>query len=244
MSSKLTTVLLCVAAAALVGGGAYAIGAASSAKKISACAKKKGGDLRLATRCTKSERKVSWNVQGPPGPAGAAGAAGTPGTKGDKGDTGSSGTANLGEAMTTYDNAISTIGVGHTDKSRISTAPLPAGAYAIQAAVNWTAHVASSGPASIARAVCKLSISTGDSLGFDQRQIGTEAGATGGTVATTDFQSAAFVLTADVPEGASAQLVCDADGDATAPITLVSRFITTERLKSQTQAGANPVDFN
>jgi hypothetical protein len=50
-------------------GSSYA---ASSATRhtIKACAAKKGGALRLATRCKSSERAVTWNSVGPRGPAG------------------------------------------------------------------------------------------------------------------------------------------------------------------------------
>src|SRR4051794_33055038 len=66
--------------------GAFATGAAS--KKISACAKKSGrakGTLRLASKCRKGERRVTWNSAGEPGPAGPAGAPGTNGTNGTPG---------------------------------------------------------------------------------------------------------------------------------------------------------------
>jgi hypothetical protein len=76
--------------------GAFATGAAS--KKISACVQKKGrakGAMRLASRCRKGERRVSWNSAGEPGPAGPAGAPGTAGTNGVNGTIGPPGAAGV-----------------------------------------------------------------------------------------------------------------------------------------------------
>lgn len=54
----------------------------ASTGEVTACANKKTGALRLATKaCTKKEKQVSWSVAGPAGPAGATGAAGTQATK-------------------------------------------------------------------------------------------------------------------------------------------------------------------
>jgi hypothetical protein len=63
-------------------GGAAATGAfgrAAAPAKITACAAKTGstkGLLRLASKCKRSERKVTWNVKGVQGPQGFQGAAG------------------------------------------------------------------------------------------------------------------------------------------------------------------------
>jgi hypothetical protein len=96
---------------ALVGAlTASALGAFSAAapKKISACAKKKGpgkGLLRLASKCKKGERRVTWNAKGPAGPAGtngqngAQGTAGTPGTPGTPGAPGADAVAPSGAVM-------------------------------------------------------------------------------------------------------------------------------------------------
>ena len=90
---------LAVAAACLLAVGAgWAIAASTtSSATIRACASKSTGVLRLAARCKKSERRVSWNTVGPrglrglrgiQGATGATGAAGATGATGAKGDTG------------------------------------------------------------------------------------------------------------------------------------------------------------
>lgn len=65
-----------------------------------ACANKKTGVLRQATKCAATERAVSWAVQGPkgatgatgaPGPTGATGPAGPAGPAGATGETGAPG---------------------------------------------------------------------------------------------------------------------------------------------------------
>lgn len=88
--------------AALIAGGTVAL-AASGGTSIRACSAKRTGGLRIARKCKKSERAVSWNVRGPqglpgaagvrgpqglPGATGAQGPGGAPGPKGDTGLTG------------------------------------------------------------------------------------------------------------------------------------------------------------
>jgi|688.fasta_scaffold662537_1 hypothetical protein len=55
---------------------------ASSNTSINACANKTTGALRLLTKgsCKKTEKKISWNQQGPMGPMGPQGASGSPTT--------------------------------------------------------------------------------------------------------------------------------------------------------------------
>jgi hypothetical protein len=63
----------------------------SAAKTIRACAQKKGGALRLASKCRKGERRVTWaqaGLRGSQGATGATGAAGTPGKDGAGGAAG------------------------------------------------------------------------------------------------------------------------------------------------------------
>lgn len=74
-----------------IGAGGLAF-AASSNTVLHACAMKGTGTLRLAARCTRRERAVTWNVQGPQGPRGAkgdTGAVGLPGSTGAPGAPGS-----------------------------------------------------------------------------------------------------------------------------------------------------------
>lgn len=67
-----------------LGGGAWAVAASTSTTTttITACADKKTGELRLANKCKKSEKKLSWNQVGPVGAVGPAGPKGDPGTPG------------------------------------------------------------------------------------------------------------------------------------------------------------------
>ena len=79
--------------------GAFATGAAKG--RITACAKKRGkakGLLRLASKCKKGERRVTWNAAGrvgPAGPAGNPGSAGSPGDPGAPGATGPTGASGV-----------------------------------------------------------------------------------------------------------------------------------------------------
>ena len=86
---------LCVVVAAVASVG-WAMTSATSDKLV-ACAKKKGGALRLvvaAKDCRKTERAVTWNQEGPrglPGPKGAEGDAGADGLDGEDGIDGEDG---------------------------------------------------------------------------------------------------------------------------------------------------------
>jgi len=93
------TLGLGVLAVLALGGGAYAV--ADGGGTIHACANKRSGALRLAGRCTNTERDVSWNVQGPyglQGPMGPAGSPGSPGTGGKDGVSVTSTALSAGDA--------------------------------------------------------------------------------------------------------------------------------------------------
>jgi hypothetical protein len=84
MHGKGPYLAICVCLLAAVGGLAtHGFGAfAATSGDVTACAKKKGknkGALRLASKCKRSERKVTWSQVGPAGPTGPAGTAGTAG---------------------------------------------------------------------------------------------------------------------------------------------------------------------
>ena len=83
---------MAVAVAALLAAGTgLAVAASSSSPVIRACANKKTGVLRLANKCRKSERSVSWNQSGVQGPQGLTGATGAPGATGAQGNEGQRG---------------------------------------------------------------------------------------------------------------------------------------------------------
>ena len=71
---------------------AFAAGTPVRTAKINACAKKRGGALRIAKQCRGSERRVRWGKAGPQGAAGATGAAGAAGATGPAGTAGANGT--------------------------------------------------------------------------------------------------------------------------------------------------------
>lgn len=79
-------VMATVAAFAAIGGGAVAIGGVVTPDgQIQACYDRKGkdrGEVRLLVRgkCTRGEKPIAWNEQGPPGDPGDPGPAGAPGS--------------------------------------------------------------------------------------------------------------------------------------------------------------------
>jgi hypothetical protein len=65
--------------------------ASSSSNEITGCVNKKTGALRIASKCSTSEKPISWNKIGPqgiPGPQGLTGETGTVGLQGLKGEKG------------------------------------------------------------------------------------------------------------------------------------------------------------
>jgi hypothetical protein len=80
---------------ALAAGGGFAL-ASGTSNTIHACVHKHGGDVYIAKKCAKHDKKVSWNKTGP---------AGAPGQKGDKGDTGNPGPQGPGATSFVYDAA-------------------------------------------------------------------------------------------------------------------------------------------
>ena len=91
LSLKPSPALAVALAALLAASTGWAVAATSTSPVIRACANKKTGALRLATKCRKSERSLSWNKEGLPGhqgPTGTVGAVGATGAAGAKGETG------------------------------------------------------------------------------------------------------------------------------------------------------------
>lgn len=113
----------------LLAGGGYAI-AAGGGTTLHACAKKSGGALRLASKCRKGERRVSWSTQGPAGPRGAQGIQGPQGAQGAQGAQGPQGPSAAYSAAN--DNVVSPTG---TTPVTVTSLALPAGKYALAASV-------------------------------------------------------------------------------------------------------------
>jgi len=95
-------VVVCVFVAAVAGGG-WAL-AASGGGVIHACANKKTGALRLAAKCKKTEKTVSWSKSGPAGASGRSGATGATGATGQTGPPGPSTGPAGGDLSGTYPN--------------------------------------------------------------------------------------------------------------------------------------------
>lgn len=78
--------------ALLAGTGGWALAATNQGSSvIRACADKKNGSLRLAGRCRRGERSVSWAKEGRPGAPGPPGAPGASGSRGEAGPGGEPG---------------------------------------------------------------------------------------------------------------------------------------------------------
>lgn len=116
LSRPLTTghALVVLLAAAAIGGGAFAVASIPGPDgTITACIKKSGrakGALRVidaSKRCSRKERKLSWNQAGRPGPTGAPGRDGVTGPAGQPGsDAQFTGAAAGGDLDGTYPDPI------------------------------------------------------------------------------------------------------------------------------------------
>jgi len=95
MSTSITSRgLALITAAAISLLAAFAMASQADASTLYACVKKEGGSMRLVsqrTKCTKSERKVSWSATGPGGKNGSNGTSGAGGANGKNGANGSNG---------------------------------------------------------------------------------------------------------------------------------------------------------
>ena len=111
--------------ALFVAGGGYAL--ATGSNTISACAHKKGGGLYIG-RCAKRDKKLRWNVQGPPGMTGARGLQGPQGQQGVRGIQGSPGTPGPSAAFSG-----SSAGVSFTGTGSVGSLNVPAGNYVVVA---------------------------------------------------------------------------------------------------------------
>ena len=111
----------------LLAGSGYAV-ASMSGGAIHACAKKSNGALRVANKCKKSERGMSWSIQGPQGPQGAQGARGAQGAQGAQGATGPQGPS----AAYSTGSSTSTSSTGNVT---VASLALPAGKYVLSASV-------------------------------------------------------------------------------------------------------------
>ena len=96
-----------VALALLVCGvSGYAVAQSGGASKpIRACVKKQGGALRLAKKCQRSERPVTWAKRGLAGVAGLQGPAGAVGSAGPAGQNGAAGADGTTTGQTFFQSA-------------------------------------------------------------------------------------------------------------------------------------------
>src|SRR5437588_8281628 len=78
--SRWSVVVVGIVLVGLIGGGAYAASRGGGSGTIRACAHKGSGALRLAHKCKRHERRVSWSITGPQGPGGPQGPPGSPGS--------------------------------------------------------------------------------------------------------------------------------------------------------------------
>jgi hypothetical protein len=200
--------LTVVAAAVLLlcGASGYAIAQSGSAapKTIKACAKKSGA-LRLAKKCRKGERRVTWAVKGPAGltgPAGAAGPAGQNGAQGASGTSGANGTSGTSTGETFFASAgfgANFGGGGTCDATPFGgpsiTVTVPSGSYVqVMASVTVQRAGGTSNTACVHVDSSDVQFSTSVSLGAETRYL--QRGSAAGTTDPLAAQPLTFPLSA------------------------------------------------
>jgi hypothetical protein len=123
--------MLALAVFLLIGGAAFAATHGTS-RTIRACYAKKGGKLRIASHCKRSERSLAWNQAGPPGKTGSAGVAGAKGADGARGAEGPQGPSDTYAAGTAFE----TLSGSYLQAGVLS---LPAGSYLVNATATFFA---------------------------------------------------------------------------------------------------------
>jgi hypothetical protein len=127
-SSRVLSHVVVAVATGLVATTGWAI-AASGGGAIRACAARNGGALRIAAKCKRSERSVSWSRQGPQGPAGVAGPRGAAGTAGATGAPGATGPSHGYSTRFSTEVELEKAGTTHT----LMTLNVPSGSYIVVA---------------------------------------------------------------------------------------------------------------
>ena len=193
-----------VALALLVCGvSGYAVAQSGrAAKPIRACVKKHGGAVRLAKKCRRGERPVTWakrgragvaGLQGPVGPVGSAGAAGQDGAPGAPGAPGADGTSS-GETFFESAGAGTNFGTGPctgTPAGPSITFNAPAGSYVqVMAAVNMQRSGGASNAVCLRVDGVDTTIMQSSSLAVETRYL--EQGVAAGT--TDPFSSRPIVF--------------------------------------------------
>ena len=207
-----------VAAAALLlcGASGYAVAqSGTTGKQIRACAKKKGGALRLASKCRRGERRVRWaqaGVRGPqgapgakgdpgaPGASGADGAPGAPGAPGTDGADGAPGVNGTSAGETLFATAFTASNFGTSPCTSTPSGPsitfdAPSGTY-----VQVMASVGMQRSGATANSVClevdggDTTILTSTSLGVETRYL--QSGSTAGVTNALDSRPITFPVSA------------------------------------------------
>lgn len=170
-ASRATSAAAAAVVVTLVAGGGYAI--ASGGGTIHACAKKSNGALRLANKCKKSEKGLSWGIQGPPGASGKNGTNGTNGTNGaagQQGATGAPGQRGPSDGFTVQDATVATSAVKTTSLT------LPAGQYIVTASM--PAYNTNASPATISSCTLHSTLDTVHTQSIWQTLVASNAYAT------------------------------------------------------------------
>jgi hypothetical protein len=167
----------------VIGLGGFAIAQSSTpASQIRACAKKKGGALRVAAKCRKQERRVQWAAAGSVGATAQAGTGGAAGTNGVNGTT--TGETFYAENLSPGSNFGTTCG---SPSGPSITFTAPTGAY-----IQVMAQADLQRSSATANAVClqvdsgsAFNVMTSVSLLYETKYLSQSAGGGGATTAYT-----------------------------------------------------------
>jgi hypothetical protein len=148
MRTSSTKNSLIIGISIVLGASLLSVGVSNAAgTSIKACAKKKGGAMRLidvSKKCKKSERTLTWGTQGDAGATGATGATGGTGATGATGSNGSNGYSRTYSHEFTSNSALQLSNdLGETSlQNELWLNSIPAGNYtfSVSAQVNYSAR--------------------------------------------------------------------------------------------------------
>jgi hypothetical protein len=128
------TKLAATLAVFLAAGGVAWAASGISGNTIHACYKKRGGAVRIAGRCRRNEKGVSWNRVGPAGPRGGTGRTGKTGGTGATGAAGGQGATGLTGPSDVF-AAGAAVGPLEGSVKSLASLTLPGGSYLVEAKV-------------------------------------------------------------------------------------------------------------
>jgi hypothetical protein len=226
-------------------GAMTAVHAATTSTAVHACAAKKTGAIRLATKCKSGEHTLVWGITGPagktgrPGPRGFAGLVGKQGLQGIQGKQGIQGEQGSGASNTyasssrdTTSRPVITEGIADVVAGSVS---VPAGIYV----VNMTASFY--GTASDPHMVCRMDApQTGGGVHYSPDAVVAPLAVVAPD--TLGFAQTSLSSAVDVPVAGHIDIICTTENADTAHPTTVNEWAITATTVNSINGDTTPIE--